>query len=172
MFRNTGHVFYRLRLFDIEYGFLCFIHLILFAAKLPARSFLAPAKGGCLPPPDSCLEENVFLVLFKLVFCQTVFRGIARSGFPLLAGGKKTHEPLVKSSKKDQADEIHIQRRGPPFILSAAAKKLFHPGLACPEDAGTALGKTLCPTTKKISKTTGKKGMRTRPRNRCPKNRP
>jgi hypothetical protein len=30
--------------------FLCFILLILFDAKLPARSFLCPAKGGCLPP--------------------------------------------------------------------------------------------------------------------------
>jgi len=42
--------------------------------------------------------------------------------FPPFGGGKKTHEPLAKSTKKDQADEIHIQRRGTKITAALWAK--------------------------------------------------
>jgi hypothetical protein len=67
--------------------FLYFFRLIFFDAKLPARSFLAPAKGGCLPPSGT--------QIFDL-----------SAGFPPFGGVKKTHEPLVKSIQKDQPEEV------------------------------------------------------------------
>jgi hypothetical protein len=76
-----------------------FLRLNFLDAKLPARCFLGPAKGGCLPPSGTQIKNLSAGLRLKT------------------KGTKKTLEPLVKSIQKDQAEKHKKSTRcvGEPY---------------------------------------------------------
>jgi hypothetical protein len=87
-----------------------FLRLNFLDAKLPARCFLGPAKGGCLPPSGTQIFDLSAGLRLKT------------------KGTKKTLEPLVKSIQKDQAEKHKKSARcvGEPRFLSPPVKRDFH----------------------------------------------
>ncbi len=79
-----------------------FLLLIFFNAQLTAWYFPGPAKGGCLPHPDSCFWGRNGFAAFKLLLLSVCIQShFPVRLFPLLAGAKKMCGGLpLKASKK------------------------------------------------------------------------